>query len=106
MGGVVLHEFAHQIDDLSGHTDGVPVLAKGHSYADWERVFVEAYETHVRNVEQGRRTVIDAYGAEGYEEFFAVSVEMFFEQPAVLKREEPEVYAQLSELFRLDPETW
>ena len=103
---VVIHEFAHQIDDLSGHTDGVPILAKDHSYADWERVFVEAYDTHVRNVEQGRRTVIDAYGAEGYEEFFAVSVEVFFEKPAVLKREEPEVYEQLSRLFRLDPETW
>ncbi|NNE87816.1 MAG: zinc-dependent peptidase [Silicimonas sp.] len=103
---VVLHEFAHQIDDLSGHTDGVPVLAKGHSYADWERVFVEAYDTHLRNVERGRHTVIDAYGAEGYEEFFAVSVEVFFERPSALKREEPEVYAQLSELFRLDPENW
>lgn len=103
---VVLHEFAHQIDDLSGHTDGVPVLANDHSYADWERVFVEAYDIHVRNVEAGRRTVIDAYGAEGYEEFFAVSVEVFFEKPVVLKREEPEVYEQLSRLFRLDPETW
>jgi Mlc titration factor MtfA (ptsG expression regulator) len=103
---VVLHEFAHQIDDMSGHTDGVPVLAKGHSYADWERVFVEAYDVHLRNVEAGRRTVIDAYGAKGYEEFFAVSVEVFFERPAQLKSEEPEAYEQLSLLSRLDPETW
>ena len=26
---LVLHEFAHQIDDLSGHTDGAPLMAKG-----------------------------------------------------------------------------
>lgn len=26
---VVLHEFAHQFDDLSGSIDGIPVLAKG-----------------------------------------------------------------------------
>lgn len=103
---VVLHEFAHQIDDLSGHTDGVPILAKGHSYAEWERVFVDAYQTHLHNVERGHRTIIDAYGAEGHEEFFAVAVEVFFEKPTVLREEEPEVYAQLCELFRLDPHGW
>lgn len=103
---VVLHEFAHQIDNLSGHTDGAPILNKGQSFAKWERVFVTAYERHVQNVEKGRKTVIDAYGAEGHEEFFAVSVEVFFEKPGGLKREEPAVYDQLSELFQLEPIAW
>ncbi len=103
---VVLHEFAHQIDDLSGYTDGAPTLNKGQSFADWERVFIKAYKRHVRNVEQRRKTVIDPYGAEGHQEFFAVSVEVFFEKPGILKREEPAVYEQLSELFQLDPMTW
>ncbi len=103
---VVLHEFAHQLDDLSGHTDGAPLLGKGHSFAEWERVFVEAYERHVHEVDTRRETVINAYGAESHVEFFAVAVEVFFEKPAALKREEPEVYDQLSELFRLDPAAW
>ena len=103
---VVFHEFAHQIDNLSGHTDGAPILSRGQSFADWERVFIKAYESHVRNVEKGRKTVLDAYGAEAHEEFFAVSVEVFFEKPAALKREEPEVYQQLSELFQLEPASW
>ncbi|NSX56517.1 zinc-dependent peptidase [Parasulfitobacter algicola] len=103
---VVLHEFAHQIDQLSGHTDGAPILRKGQSFADWERVFVQAYKDHVQNIEKGRKTVLDAYGAAGQEEFFAVAVEVFFEKPARLKREEPEVYEQLSELFQLDPTAW
>jgi len=103
---VVFHEFAHQIDDLSGRTDGAPNLGKNQNFADWERVFVTAYETHVQNVHKGRRTVIDPYGAEGHEEFFAVSVEVFFEKPASLKQSEPEVYEQLSLLFQLDPSTW
>ncbi len=103
---IVLHEFAHQIDDLSGHTDGAPILNRGQRFADWKRVFIKAYERHVRNVESGRETVIDDYGADGLEEFFAVAVEVFFEKPDALKREEPEVYEQLSELFRLDPSTW
>lgn len=103
---VVLHEFAHQIDDLSGHTDGAPVLANGHSLFDWERVFVTAYERHVQNVKNRHKTAIDAYGAQGQEEFFAVSVEVFFEKPGALKREEPMIYDQLSEFFRLDPISW
>ncbi len=103
---VVFHEFAHQIDDLSGGTDGVPVLSRGQSYADWERVFVAAYDAHVHAVETGRPTVIDPYGAEGHEEFFAVSVEVFFERPNALKDSLPEVYEQLSLLFNLDPVSW
>ncbi|MGB8623671.1 MAG: M90 family metallopeptidase [Paracoccaceae bacterium] len=103
---VVFHEFAHQIDDLSGHTDGVPNLNRAHNFADWERVFVKAYESHVQHVQAGRKTVFDAYGADGPEEFFAVAVEVFFERPVALKRNEPAVYEQLAMLFQLDPSTW
>lgn len=103
---VVLHEFAHQLDDLSGRTDGIPVLSKEQSFAGWAVPFSEAYERHVQHVKHGRRTVIDAYGAEGPEEFFAVLVEAFFERPAELKHAEPAVYEQLSILFQLEPSTW
>jgi MtfA peptidase len=103
---VVLHEFAHQIDDLSGHTDGVPNLAADQSFAKWRHSFVTAYEQHVQHVEAGRKTVFDPYGAEGQEEFFAVAVEAFFETPQEVKRLEPAVYAELALLFRLDPATW
>ncbi|WP_270731106.1 zinc-dependent peptidase [Shimia sp. Alg240-R146] len=103
---VVFHEFAHQIDDLSGRTDGVPNLGPKQKFSEWARVFDTAYNKHVQLVQKGHATVIDAYGAEGYEEFFAVSVEVFFERPTSLKREEPEVYQQLSMLFQLDPSSW
>lgn len=103
---VVFHEFAHQIDDLSGHIDGVPVLNGNQSFAAWRRVFVTAYEAHVQHVRAGRRTVFDAYGAEGPEEFFAVAVEAFFEKPLALKHHEPAVYEQLALLFRLEPSRW
>lgn len=103
---VVFHEFAHQLDALSGHTDGVPVLARGQSFAEWERAFVTAYEAHLHQLEAGHHTLIDPYGAESYEEFFAVSVELFFERPKALAHEEPEVYAQLAKLLQLDPRGW
>ncbi|MEM7426105.1 MAG: M90 family metallopeptidase [Pseudomonadota bacterium] len=103
---VVFHEFAHQLDDSSGRTNGAPMLGEGQSYAEWEQVFVEAYERHLRDVGNEAPTVLDAYGAKAPEEYFAVAVEAFFERPAALKRDEPAVYEQLSEFFRLDPVTW
>jgi len=103
---VVFHEFAHQIDDLSGGTNGVPILSPGQSYETWEDVFLTAYDAHIRALEAGHKTVIDPYGAEGHEEFFAVSVEVFFERPQALKRDVPAVYEQLTKLFQLDPASW
>ncbi|MEP3946394.1 M90 family metallopeptidase [Ascidiaceihabitans sp.] len=103
---VVLHEFAHQIDDMTGKTNGIPVLPDGQSLAEWGRVMAAAFERHSSDTQAGRKTVIDPYGATGYEEFFATSVEVFFEKPEQFKRDEPQVYAQLAALFNLDPATW
>jgi Mlc titration factor MtfA (ptsG expression regulator) len=103
---VVLHEFAHQFDSFNGVVDGVPILNKGQRFAEWEKVFIDAYMRLVDKVEHGHASVINAYGATGHQEFFAVAVEVFFERPAALKHEEPEVYHQLAELFWLDPVTW
>jgi len=103
---VVLHEFAHQLDGLSGATNAVPLLRKGQSFAEWERVFLGAYDIHVGNVERGRKTVMDAYGAENHQEFFAVAIEVFFEKPEKLQDEFPDVYTQLSKLLSLDPVNW
>lgn len=103
---VVFHEFAHQLDDLSGATNGVPVLSNGQSFGEWETAFLNGYKTHVHAVENGKPTVIDPYGAEGHEEFFAVSVEVFFERPHALKSSDPAIYEQLSKLFHLDPAQW
>lgn len=103
---VVLHEFAHQLDGLSGATDGAPLMARGQRFSDWRRVVVDAFERHLWQVQTGKRTVIDAYGAEGPEEFFAVAIELFFERPEALKAEEPELYDQLATLLGLDPAGW
>jgi Mlc titration factor MtfA (ptsG expression regulator) len=67
---VVLHEFAHQIDDMSGQANGIPLLGRDQSFAEWERAFLTAFAMHVSEVERGKDTVIDPYGAEGHEEFF------------------------------------
>lgn len=103
---VVIHEFAHQLDNLTGQTDGIPILRKGQAYARWEKAMLDAYHDHVERVERGQRTLIDPYGATNHEEFFAEAIVTFFEKPQALRREVPMLYAQFSELLALDPLTW
>ncbi len=103
---VVIHEFAHQFDSLTGHTNGIPILRKGQTYEGWEKAMLNAFNDHVNKVERGQRTLIDPYGATNHEEFFAEAIVTFFEKPQALLREEQALYAQLSELLALDPANW
>lgn len=103
---VVIHEFAHQLDGLTGHTNGIPILRKGQAYGDWESAMLNAYNDHLERVHDGRETLIDPYGATNHEEFFAEAVVTFFEKPRALRREEPALYSQMAELFALDPAHW
>tara|TARA_R110002096_G_scaffold16106_5_gene54977 strand:+ start:1485 stop:2333 length:849 start_codon:yes stop_codon:yes gene_type:complete len=103
---VVIHEFAHQLDQEDGRGDGVPILSDPSEYGDWAKVFSHRYSELVEDTEKGRKTFLDPYGALSPAEFFAVSTETFFEQPAKMKRKLPELYQELVDYFGLDPATW
>ncbi|MGB3739773.1 MAG: M90 family metallopeptidase [Pontixanthobacter sp.] len=103
---VVIHEFAHQLDALTGHTNGIPILRKGQGFADWEKAMLDAFQDHVGRVESGRPTLVDAYEATNHQEFFAEAIVTFFEKPEDLRDEEPALYAQLVKLLALDPAQW
>ncbi len=103
---VVLHEFAHQLDALSGETNALPPLRKGQSFAKWRDTFISTYKRHRRKVSLKRKTFLRPYGATNLQELFAVSIEAFFEKPHELAKAEPKIYEQLSTLLRLDPRTW
>ena len=49
--------------------------------------------------ESGVPTLLDTYGATDPAEFFAVSVEAFFEQPHALRAHHPKLYAELRNVF-------
>ncbi|MGE9269878.1 MAG: zinc-dependent peptidase, partial [Verrucomicrobiales bacterium] len=61
---VVLHEFAHQIDQADGAADGVPEFEEREDYGRWSRALAPAYDAFCEAVKSGRRTVLDEYGAE------------------------------------------
>jgi len=103
---VVLHEFAHQIDQADGAADGVPEFSEQEDYGRWSRAFAPAYKEFCKKVEKGKRSVLDPYGAENPAEFFAVATETFFERAKGLRKEEPEVYLEMSRFYGMDPANW
>jgi Mlc titration factor MtfA (ptsG expression regulator) len=100
---VVLHEFAHQLDQEDGVGDGAPVLPRRSMYLSWARVLGSDFDQLVREVEHHHRTLIDRYGATNPAEFFAVVTETFFEKPRQLRSKHPELYSQLREFYQQDP---
>ncbi len=100
---VVLHEFAHQLDQEDGAADGAPILEKRAAYGAWAKVLGEEYATLQKDVDDGVRSDIDAYGATNPAEFFAVVTETFFEKPQKLASNHPELYDQLVAFYKQDP---
>ena len=100
---VVFHEFAHKLDMLSGHADGVPPLADRETYARWVEVFERAWADLHAKQDAGRRTFLDAYAGKSPAEFFAVATEQFFEQGRTMERKHPELYEVLRGFYRQDP---
>lgn len=103
---VVMHEFAHQLDNETGVTDGSPLLDKDQSASRWAHVFQDAYARLRADLEAGRANILDPYGATNPAEFFAVATEVFFERPRELREEEPALYGELSAYYQLDPAEW
>ncbi len=103
---VVFHEFAHQLDNETGVTDGSPLLDADQSASRWALVFQDAYGRLRADLEAGRSNILDPYAATSPAEFFAVATEMFFERAGELRTHEPDLYAELSAYYRLDPAAW
>jgi Mlc titration factor MtfA (ptsG expression regulator) len=97
---VVLHEFAHQLDQEDGTADGTPYLGRRSLYAAWARVLGADFE----RLREGPG-VLDRYGATNPAEFFAVATETFFEKPHQLRAQNGELYEQLRAYYGVDPAT-
>jgi len=100
---VVLHEFAHQLDQESGSGDGLPALPRRSMYVAWARVLGHDFEELVSAIAHHHRTLLDHYGATNPAEFFAVATETFFEKPGQLRAKHPQLYEQLQQFYRQDP---
>jgi MtfA peptidase len=110
---LVFHEFAHQLDFEDGRTDGAPLLGaedpwyrRKDRYKAWARVLGNEFQKLRTNVEAGKPSALDEYGATNPAEFFAVATESFFERPSEMRERHPELYEQLKRFYRQDPASW
>ena len=99
---VVLHEFAHQLDQEDGAADGTPELPFG-SYVPWARVLGRRYLELRKAARTGGKALLDRYGATNEAEFFAVATECFFEKPQAMLRRYPDLYDELKAYYGQDP---
>ena len=103
---VVLHEFAHQLDQEDGAADGAPLLYTRDSYQIWAQVFSREFEELQIKLSKGKSTLIDSYGATNPAEFFAVVTELYFERPAQMRKRHPELFDVMKNYYQLDTLDW
>ncbi len=120
---VVIHEFAHKLDLYAGDADGIPHLGAHRDIRprEWRQVLLasfDAFSDALHRVEDAipadvdpesdeaapwyDRLPLDPYAATDHAEFFAVSSEAFFVDPAPLSQSLPHWYALLSRYYRQD----
>jgi Mlc titration factor MtfA (ptsG expression regulator) len=103
---VVIHEFAHQLDQQKGYANGAPWLGSRHRYPRWSHVLGEEYARLQQAAVTGEPSLFNPYGATNPAEFFAVISEAFFERPLEMALLHPALYGELCSLYRIDPASW
>lgn len=122
---VVIHEFAHKLDLYQGEADGMPWLGRHGPLLTprtWMRVLERCFDDFCERLQQVETAIpadvdpesdeaapwyqalpLDPYAATDPAEFFAVSSEAFFVNPAPMAGAYPEWYALLTQYYRQEP---
>lgn len=104
---VVVHEFAHQLDQENGPANGAPPDALRQPH--WSDTFAQTFEQVRRgfyDLAEGESPLFNDYALSEPAEFFAVACEVFFERGAALQRQHPGLYAEMAAYFRVDTAQW
>lgn len=103
---VVIHEFAHQLDQANGFANGAPPLRSRQAYRCWSTVMQAEYDALRQRLAVGEQGLIDAYAATSPAEFFAVCSELFFECGPALADQHPLLFAELRGYYKVNPLSW
>ena len=103
---VVIHEFAHQLDQETGAANGAPWQPHAQRRARWARVLGAEFQALQQRLANGDGGLIEAYAATHAAEFFAVVSELFFERPFELATAHAALYAEFRSLYGVDPLLW
>jgi len=103
---LVIHEFAHQLDQERGRATGAPFLGERARYARWAAVMGTEFRRLRDQLARGEPTLLSAYAATEPAEFFAVASEVFFEQPLEMAHHHAALYGELARYYCIDPLAW
>ncbi len=103
---VVVHEFAHQIDQAQGPANGAPWLPTVRQRRRWAGIWNAEFAALRERLARGEKDLLGAYAATAPAECFAVASERFFEMPEALAAAHPAMYEELCGLYRVDPRQW
>ncbi len=103
---VVIHEFAHQLDQSKGYANGAPPLKSRQAYRCWSSVMQTEFDALRQRLADGEEGLIGAYAATDPAEFFAVCSELFFERAAELATQHPLLFDELKTYYQINPLSW
>ncbi len=95
-----LHEFAHALL-INFRKDYSPDINFGLYYNQWQEIGTEEFF----KLKQGKK-YFRSYAKSNLMEFFAISIEHFFENPHQLKKNYPELFEVLKKLLGQNPCKW
>ncbi|MBL0135518.1 MAG: zinc-dependent peptidase [Chitinophagaceae bacterium] len=96
---VGIHEMGHALTYVNFITQTEEDKHFKKEFKNFSKVARPIFEA----MQYNSRNVLGAYAATNYHEFWAVSVEVFFENPIRLRHEFPELYKAMKSLLRQDP---
>ncbi|MBC8034577.1 MAG: zinc-dependent peptidase [Chitinophagaceae bacterium] len=96
---VGLHEMAHALAYVNFVTKTDEDKHFKKEFKNFSKVARPIYQ----EMQKGRKTLLGEYACTNYHEFWAVSVEMFFENSVRFKHELPQLYAAMANLLNQDP---
>jgi MtfA peptidase len=96
---VGLHEMAHAL----AYVNFITKTEEDKHFKTEFHNFSKVARPIFQEMQRGRKTLLGDYAATNYHEFWAVSVETFFENPFRFKYELPELYVAMTRLLKQDP---
>ena len=103
---VVIHEFAHQLDQETGIANGAPWLREPAHRVRWARLLSQEFQDLQAQLAKGQVGLIEPYAATDAAEFFAVVSELFFEKPAELALAHRALYGEFCAYYGVNPLHW
>jgi Mlc titration factor MtfA (ptsG expression regulator) len=96
---VGLHEMAHALAYVNFVVKSEEDKHFRHEFKNFSRIARPIFQ----DMQKGKKNLLGDYAATNYHEFWAVSVETFFENPFRFKYELPDLYEAMVKLLKQDP---